>query len=126
MVASKNESLLSQFSRSSPDDGSAPDGVWPEMTPSMVDTFVKTSVALAPLAALPLCSSFSSIRSKLVKRVRPAVDGPPDDPLVVDPECFNRNIKVIQQINNLQPFFWQDKMERDKVKTEIKPRHKVW
>ena len=90
MVARRKESLLSQFSRSSPDEGSAPDGACPTTTAAPSAVFAASSGpdSLATLLLTPLCSSFSSILSRLVRRVRAAADGPPTDvPLEAEPPC---------------------------------------
>lgn len=104
MVANRNDSLLSQFSRSSPDDGSAPDGVCPALLFSIVATLA--AVSDAELVTLPLCSSFSSIRSKLVRRVLAADGGTTAGPPLVGPECYaeNDNKDSLSFFQNIEVF----------------------
>ena len=71
MVAKRKDNLLSQFSLWSPDEGSPPPPETGRIPPdSAKDGWAATSSPTAEDVTPLLCSSFSSIRSKLVKRER--------------------------------------------------------
>lgn len=104
MVANRKDNLLSQFSRWSPDDGSTPS---PGVCTGAVDSTAVSGLLLSKLFAVPLfCSSFSSIRSKLVNLDRAEPVAAPEafgvDPCVMigrDWEAFKQEYSKISWLN---------------------------